>query len=164
MLLLQLASESRGEGAARRGRLWSWPDLPGPGEVSEAIRLDIPSPLGARILLVADRPRSLRVPSSCAGAGRCCPGGQEPGRPTVENWPGIPAHLPGPAEKSSGVQDLGTKSQGVLKEEGVCTGLGGLGGYPSNRLAPAQVAVTSRQRVTVGHDSSKAGLAIEALS
>lgn len=84
-MLLQLASESREESVARRGRLWTWPDLPGVGEVSEAIRLDIPSPLGARILLVVERPDSLTFPPSCAAACRCCTGGHEPGRPTVEN-------------------------------------------------------------------------------
>lgn len=81
----------------RRGRLWTWPEFTGVGEVREDIRLDIPSPLGARILLVVKRPNSLTFPSSFAGI---CVGGHEPGRPTVENCPGNTAELPGPVEKS----------------------------------------------------------------
>lgn len=82
---MQLASESKEELEVRRGRLWTWLDPPGVGEVREAIRLDIPPPLGARILLVVERPNSLTRPPSRAGVGRCCRGGQEPGRPTLEN-------------------------------------------------------------------------------
>lgn len=99
-MLLQLASESKEELVARRGRLRPWPMFTGVGEVREAIRLDIPSPLGARILLVVKKPNSLTFLSSFAVICRCCTGGHEPGRPTEENWPGITAEIPGPGEKS----------------------------------------------------------------
>lgn len=99
-MLLQLASESKEELVTRRGRLWTWPVFTGVAEVREAIRLDIPSPLGARILLVVKKPRSLTFLSSFTVICRCCTGGQEPGRPTVENWPGITVEIPGPAAKS----------------------------------------------------------------
>lgn len=72
----------------------------GVGEVREAIRLDIPSPLGARIFLVVKKPSSRSFPSSFTVICRCCTGGHEPGRPTVENWPGITVEIPGPVEKS----------------------------------------------------------------
>lgn len=83
----------------RRGRLWTWPDLPGGAEVSEAIRLDMPSPLGARILLVVHRPDSETCLSCCTVIGRCWPAGQEPDQPAVGKGAGTRVDPPGPAEE-----------------------------------------------------------------
>lgn len=156
---MQLAKE---ELVSRRGRLWTWPDLPGGAEVRDAIRLDMPWPLGARILLAEERSRS--VPSSWAEVRRRWAGGHEPGRPTVENCPGITAHLPGPAETRDALK-IPTAEVSALQKGEVCTGLlGGLGGGSSGRLASAQVTVTSGQRVVVGSRSPKTGLTVKILS
>lgn len=66
-MLLQLASEFKEELVARRGRVWTSEDeqlLTHGEEVREAMRLDIPSPLGARILLADDGPSFLISPLS----------------------------------------------------------------------------------------------------
>lgn len=60
-------------------------------EVREAMRLDIPSPLGARILLIDDSPSFLISPisSSMSFCWRVEVQEEEAaGRPTVEYWPG----------------------------------------------------------------------------
>lgn len=93
---MQLASEFKEESVARRGRLWTFEEeaegsRPGlTGEVSEAMRLDIPSPRGARILLANVQSAPLASPFSLSSVSS--PGllawraaVQEAGRPTEEN-------------------------------------------------------------------------------
>lgn len=91
-MLLQLASELKEELVARRGRLWTWQEFTCLEEVREAMRLDIPSPLGARIFLMVVHPDFTASPSSfnsisISSAAFCCwrIGVQEAGRPLVEN-------------------------------------------------------------------------------
>lgn len=104
--LLQLASEFREELVAGRGRVWlskdgeqqelEWQPICGE-EVREAMRLDIPSPLGARILLVDSCSSFLRSPFSSTSMFLCWWGEvhSDAGRPTVENWPGRTSEIDG---------------------------------------------------------------------
>lgn len=95
--LLQLASEFREELVARRGRPWSSEDderrsreesTTAGEDVREAMRLDSPLPLGARIFLADDFPSSLTFPLSSTSSSSLVffwRLAEDAGRPTVEN-------------------------------------------------------------------------------